>query len=1064
MLLIRLHISHCIFAIDVGYVHRNHRKTPVIRRGILRKDVCNHFAPLSRESKFNPLVFALDELTDELRSGEDFTEVASDVFSILCDILKYVNWGLRQTAAYALGYVAQFVNADDKPVLIDLLVSLQADDKREVRDAAAESLGMALQDANVVASVEAALLTRLVEGEHWEHLEGALMAAGRFMARCRDRADAVSAAVCSLSTSSKYGFYSDYIRFQVFRALDRWVRAAHPDPTVGPLTPTVLAGMTDGAINVRRAAATVWAGVMGLKEYGATALTRTAEGLTTGSWEMRQSFSLAVEKTAPHTPGNAVETVTAALNKAIDLNTDDSDTCQASAAAIKALARLTVTAAPTPTSVRALADTVIASLKSHQPWLLDAGCIAVQYMTRHQAIPATPPASLEAMLVLVHRVRHHPSLPIRTAAHSSFISLASAMTGQPLTHCTVDTVWTASRAALFHTLMRDIETGTNDSYEATHAAYASIIAALDAQDISNPMTGLADDMFAAFTATTEGTASIRRARALDVLTALGADAWAELDDHYDEIVDAAMDFDDDELSAAALRLLGTIGGDDAILAAHQSDLAPILYSMQFGPSDKSRSAAFMSAAKIIGNPQLAWDTEHLSVDGTIAAWAARLSATVSLDIDVDPAMLRGFMVMGLLRYLSQLFPVTEPGPVLIPQEIPDVDELIITEDTATAIAHQLARVVCSADDEEAHTAAVAAAAIMVDRSPSGKAVGLRTSAPLAARAAALATEAEWDVDVDFDDDEPEADPIAVEEEDKEYTEDDAPATVIGKALLLALAATGDEVRSLMPLREFPLEHDAAATRVDAELFTEVHTEPMVDDDADMWALHQLRPLIALATVPRFVALYHLLAHAEGISDVSTVQMPEDLAERPTAEVVLEARALAAAIRLDPTELPLQSTRQHVHPMAATLLTRLPGADPDTRDAVLEALGDILPFSIHEPAEIVDMIAPVQQYLTRAHRRATRPTAALAARVFASVCWDRESWAVVGRFVATFIEDDDIPEEAKLPIMPALVTGLCEVMGTNGRLTLPMPAILDEDDARVNESFTQEGVDYAKAKE
>ncbi|KAG9391112.1 hypothetical protein J8273_7386 [Carpediemonas membranifera] len=999
------------------------------------------------ENKFNPLVFALDELTDELKSGESFAEDAEKLYGLFASILKYPNWGLRQTVAYALGYLAPFTSGDLVQALIAQTFALQHDDKREVRDAAAESLGMIIAACpGELDAIKSRVISHLNDDESWEHLEGALMAAGRFMARRPDAAAGVLDKVFALATlTEKFGFYAEYVRYQSLRALDRYARAASAD--LGSVREVVTARMVDPSLNVRRAAAEVWATALGDDKFTRDGLKISVESLASDEWRLRQAHAIALEAFAAKVPTDLAATIIDALIAISAQDLDDNEACQAAAAAVKAAAVVIVA---TRASTDALGPLAMETLRGSLPWLIDAGCQAV--LAACKSGLTIDSEELLDLQCLVHRARFHPSLPIRIGAATTFRHIHRLRTGDMLTAAEVDgKIWDAAMFSRYHGLAKDlVESGTNDALETTFNAYTVAIATLPAAP--EEAADVCDLLFESFVAGEgEGTASIQRAAALRTLAALSDAFWANHAADIDTIAQAAQDFEDDAVCPAAITLLSTIDYED---------VAKVLYPLTFAPTDAVRTSASIALARTVGEAQSYWARGN-----DVAEQVTKLVEIIGeeTDLDVDPVSLRTMRVHGLVRFINQLFPCREPFATDVPQEDYDVEEFELDEETVLAADSLIDRVLCSQEDEEAHAAAVAAAILLHERCPPFAKAAKNKAASKWAES--VLAGAEWEVDVDFDEDDAEAISEAIEavEIDEEGEPDEESAAYrLAAAFRASHARTKDTLASFFPLCEFPVEEDSEAIEPDLSYAgPEDIAEPYYEDDRAAWALAMVRPTAEV----RGKMLYHVLAHAEAVTGIDTVQQLEDIADMNLERLVLEIKGLALAIRLDPSELPLQSCRQFAFPMAlvcSQCMTMLDAEDEAEKVLLLHTIGDILPFAIAEPADVLAMLRPLAGVLSRASRRSSSSLAALTARAFASFEWDDETWADAGRYVATFLRDDDVPEDAKAPFMWDIIHALCDTVGEAGLLKRELPPPLDEDDARVNEGFTQEGVNYAKA--
>eukprot|EP00126_Sphaerothecum_destruens_P001722 Sdes_comp15139_c0_seq1m3948 len=105
-------------------------------------------APLEKDIDYKPIIFALDEILDELKSGESLGDWRNDILPLFKKIYIYPNWHLKQSVTFA--YPSVFADSGPLKVPLDLwegagilhtLLQLIADDKREIRDASSQALG-----------------------------------------------------------------------------------------------------------------------------------------------------------------------------------------------------------------------------------------------------------------------------------------------------------------------------------------------------------------------------------------------------------------------------------------------------------------------------------------------------------------------------------------------------------------------------------------------------------------------------------------------------------------------------------------------------------------------------------------------------------------------------------------------------------------------------------------------------------------------------------------------------------------------------------------------------------
>eukprot|EP01135_Chromosphaera_perkinsii_P001915 Nk52_evm64s212 gene=Nk52_evmTU64s212 len=200
--------------------------------------------PVKKDVNYKPIIFALDEILDELKSGEKMTgDVWLQLFTTLKRLYVYSNWHLKQSVTFA--FPSLFVQAgkeallkelkDGKNALQQTLMGLLCDEKREIRDASSQSLGALSRVLgndifqfvlpNILGAMDAGNAEMYVET--WQGKEGFMIAIGYIVRNCKDISfENFSACVDILvqhCKHTKYGSYSVYIRRQAAKALGRIV-------------------------------------------------------------------------------------------------------------------------------------------------------------------------------------------------------------------------------------------------------------------------------------------------------------------------------------------------------------------------------------------------------------------------------------------------------------------------------------------------------------------------------------------------------------------------------------------------------------------------------------------------------------------------------------------------------------------------------------------------------------------------------------------------------------------------------------------------------------------------
>ena len=191
---------------------------------------------------YKPIIFALDEILDELKSGEVVGNVRIDLFDTLKRLYMYSNWHLKQSVTFAFPSLFKEAGKDammeelshGKSNILGTLISLLCDEKREIRDASSQSLGaLSKVIGDNIFSFVLKNITGAMESnsesfvETWQGKEGYMIAIGYIVRNCRDISwDHFSSCVEILLEHCKhvkYGSYSVYIRRQAAKALGRIV-------------------------------------------------------------------------------------------------------------------------------------------------------------------------------------------------------------------------------------------------------------------------------------------------------------------------------------------------------------------------------------------------------------------------------------------------------------------------------------------------------------------------------------------------------------------------------------------------------------------------------------------------------------------------------------------------------------------------------------------------------------------------------------------------------------------------------------------------------------------------
>ncbi|KAL0232621.1 hypothetical protein GEMRC1_011368 [Eukaryota sp. GEM-RC1] len=206
----------------------------------------------------------LDPLLDELKSGEDATDL-DNIIDTLLSVSSLQRWHLTQAATFGLCHVVSYsLSSDYLEKVIAYCIEFLPDLKREVRECSAQLLGaIVAAHPRTLITIAPYLKSHLNKPSVWEPCEGSAMAAG-FCIRSlpADPIDEIASVARSLlvslsqcTRSTHANSYSCYVRLQSLRALARIGSSTSRSLVTEETRGVALLCLGDEDLNVRRIAA-----------------------------------------------------------------------------------------------------------------------------------------------------------------------------------------------------------------------------------------------------------------------------------------------------------------------------------------------------------------------------------------------------------------------------------------------------------------------------------------------------------------------------------------------------------------------------------------------------------------------------------------------------------------------------------------------------------------------------------------------------------------------------------------------------------------------------------------